>query len=165
MKKIQIISDISDESYAKFSAELAEYETNKKHRGPVIVELSSPGGNAYDALAFWARIKNSPKDIHIYAFGLIASAAVLVLAAGDKRIMSKTAWVMVHEDSVQDLTANVTEMEKFSKHARDLENQWNDLLESATTTDAGVWEMLHKDTTYLSSDQCKEFGLIDEEML
>lgn len=158
-RKLYITTEISDESYTKFSKRLTMLES--RGSGPIEVELFSAGGDAYAALAFSARMRASPCVIRIHARGLIASAAVLILAAGDIREMAKEAWVMVHEDSGEN-SGNVSELMKQALHMEALEDQWAVLLEERSSTSAEAWRKLHNETKYLTSSQCLALGLIDK---
>lgn len=159
IRVMRIIGDINELAFENFSEELHEAEINKEKK--VIVELSSSGGSAYDALAFYSRMKNSLVEIEVHVYGYVASAAVLVLAAGDIRLMAREAWVMVHEDSVQKLTAKVTDLETNARHMRRLEDQWNALLAKNSSADAVKWGDLHKRETHLSAYDCIHFGLVE----
>lgn len=155
---IRLIGEINEEAFEKFSEQLAKFEESPNK--PVYLDLSSGGGSAYDALAFAARIRLSACNIHIRAYGLVASAAVIILAVGDIRHMASECWVMVHEDSAE-LTGDVVHLERESKHLRELEDQWVQILEDNTKTDWRVWRQLHKDCAYLTPQKCLEYGLID----
>lgn len=164
MNRIAIIGEINTEAYLKFSDELYEIENELKGKeefGFVELELSSEGGSAELALAFSARIRTSPIAVYVKVYGLVASAAVLILASGDKRYMTKEAWVMVHEEGLE-LEGDVSSVEKQAKHYRRLEDQWAYLLASMTTTGIQKWNELHKAETYLNAKQCLELGLIDK---
>lgn len=156
---IRLIGVISEDSFKLFSEQLAELEASGDHA--VIVELCSGGGSSYDALAFAGRIRNSPCDIVIRAYGLVASAAVLVLAAGDVRYMASEAWCMVHEDSNK-LRGQVYELEREASHMRRMEEQWDVLLAELTNTSTAIWAQLHRKTTYLTATECLAFGLVDK---
>lgn len=163
---IRIIGPINEESFKTFSEELAEHEFDVKSKAKFTtakVELASTGGSAYDALAFAARIRNSPCDIIIRAYGLVASAAVIILAAGDTREMASEAWVMVHEDSDKP-RGNVTLLETEVSQLRRLETQWAQELARYCNNKTTVeqWSKLHKQTTYLSATECLERGLVDK---
>jgi ATP-dependent protease ClpP protease subunit len=160
-KKINIIGDIDHTAYLEFCETIDRLE--KKPRGIIPIELVSDGGDAYIALAFADKIQRSKHEIHITVRGLVASAAVLILAAGDKRMASSTAWIMVHEDEVPlNENARVAEIEKDVKHARRLEHQWNNLLSMSTKADSATWARLHKDETYLVAHEALKLGLITE---
>ncbi len=156
--RIQVIGQITTEAYGAFSEAMLTPEAKKQ---PVLIELNSPGGDAIAALAFAARIRRSPSQVTIVVYGEACSAAVIILAYGHRRLMTKEAWVMVHEDSGK-VKGSVVELEVQVTQARRLEYQWIDLLETITGTSSETWEKLHKATTYLDSKQCKELGLIDE---
>jgi len=157
---IYVVGDIDFVAFKSFSKKLSGFEDIQS--GCVEVLLMSEGGSADAALAFFDRIRNSDIPVHITATGIVASAAVLLLAAGDKRRMTETAWVMVHEESVEcgDMTAS--EMEKNAEHHRRIENQWNNLLEITTGTVAAEWAELHKYEEFLNPQDCADLGLIDE---
>lgn len=159
MKKLYIVGEINYEAYQKFSESLTELED--KGFKYIAIELVSDGGDAMAALAFSSRIRNTNCDITIIALGNVASAATLILASGDFRMMSKDAWVMVHEDSGE-VSGTVSEMEREVKHLRALEYQWNDLLFKLTNTEARVWQDYNKRTTYLNAEECLKLGLVDK---
>ncbi len=159
MSKIYIVGDINEESFQKFSEELTELEN--EDASTINIELLSAGGIAVDALAFAARMRMSPRNLTITAYGEVASAAVLILAYGAVRRMTKEAWVMVHEDSGK-CNGDVSTVEKRAKHWRRMEDQWNLLLSQNTNADVETWAQLHKDETYLSAEECLNLGLIDE---
>jgi ATP-dependent Clp protease protease subunit len=159
-KKIYIIGDIDAESYTKFALSMDKRESEPE-AGIIPIELASEGGDPYIALAFYDKMCSSKHHIHITVRGLAASAAVLLLAAGDIRYMAESAWVMVHEDSPEiSEDIKVTEFEKAAAHSRRLEIQWNAILELRTGTPALTWSELHKAETYLDSNECLKLGLI-----
>jgi len=163
--RLYIHGDIDTESYSKFSTELAELENklSANYKDYIDVELVSDGGSAYDAIAFHDRIRNSRLDIRITGSGLVASAAVLILAAGDYRILTKNSWVMVHEDSVLGVEEKeVHQVEKQVAHFRRLEDQWCELLAERSTEISEMWTTLHRAETYMTPGDCLEYGLIEE---
>ena len=145
------------ETFKDFSKKLDKASQDSEE---VLIELSSPGGDSYAALAYASAIRKYSYDLTVEAYGLVASAAVLVLAAGGIRLMNKESWVMVHENSGT-LEGNVLELEREAGQLRRLEVQWAEILASVTKTKAEVWTALHKETTYLSAEQCLALGLID----
>lgn len=161
MRKVYLTGDIDEESFKEFCERLDELETQSED--PIEVELNSIGGNALDAVAFLSRIRLSPCEVNITVFGLAGSAAVLVLAAGDYRRMTKESWVMVHEDSCTLKHVTTSELEKQTKIARALEDQWCTLLESLTGTKKETWAALHKSgDLYIMPKECVQLGLADE---
>lgn len=162
LHKIYITGDIDDAAFAKFNKSLSRLEHTSKLFQVIKIELISGGGDPYAALAFYDRIRQSKREIHITAYGLVASAAVIILAAGAKRYMAPSSWLMVHEDSMSnDESATVSEIERDAKHFRRLEDQWSALLSSVTPTSIAKWTELHKAETYLTAQECLTLGIID----
>ena len=160
-RKLYIIGPIDWESYATFSEDLDTLvdENNKK---PITIELASDGGDAQAALAFYDKIRNCVCDVTVIGTGSVASAAVLILAAGDYKVLTRSAWVMVHEEVITEASYHsVTHGENEFKHYRALENQWNYLLSICTSTSADKWGQMHKCTTYLTAQDCLALGLVD----
>lgn len=158
--KLRILRDIDIESYKEFSNSLTKIEN--EHEGlPITLELNSEGGDIYTALAFAARIRLSPLKINITVYGFVASAAIIILASGERREMAKEAWVMVH-DSSDKLKGSLTDLERESKHLRRLEDQWVGLMEELTGTPASMWSELQAKTTYLNAEECLKLGLVDK---
>ncbi len=163
-KKIYIVGEISYESYLEFSKELDKLKTSKKYKR-VLISLTSDGGDAFAALAYYDKIKSFEKNhlpIEIVGNGLIASAAVLILAAPSKRFMTPNAWVMLHEDEViLDEGVRVSQAEREIKTARRIEDQWCKLLAESTLDFTDLhWKKLHKKETWLNADECKRLNLI-----
>lgn len=157
MIRFNLIGDIDEEAYKSFVELLDGTDQD------LTMELASHGGDALVALAFHDKIKSYKGNVAITASGIVASAAVLILAAGDKRLMRENAWVMVHEDvSLVDKNDRVTRAETQVKISRRLEIQWNTLLARSTGTDALRWEDLHAQETWLSAKECEGLGLIDK---
>lgn len=68
--------------------------------GPELtVEISSPGGDAFTAVAMYNGLRASGKEITTRVMGVAASAASLIFMAGDKRVMPKNTHLMVHNPS------------------------------------------------------------------
>lgn len=163
--KIFISGDITIESFVDFTKRLRKAELLAEQipdeEGSIDITLISPGGDAQVALAYFDRIQASPLKVNIIATGIVASAAVLILAAGHTRRMTKNAWVMVHEES-GDISGDVHSIEKEVAHWRRLETQWTKLLASVTVTSAEQWAELHKKETYITPEQCLAYGLIED---
>lgn len=159
--KIYVVGDITPELYEAFARELDAKEHNKAEGSIVEVELSSEGGDAYVSLAFADRIRRSPCEVRITGTGFVASAAVLILASGDFRRMTKESWLMVHEES-DELSGEVHEIERAAKHYRSMEDQADRLLAENSRLTKEEWKQYHKDTTYLTADECLRIGLIEE---
>jgi ATP-dependent Clp protease, protease subunit len=160
-RTLYITGEITEDSFVSFKKKVMNrLSENKK---PIEVVLTSEGGDAYAALAYYDFITSVDVDIHICATGLVASAAVVILAAGDVRRMTRSAWVMCHEDQPEfEEEARVSQLERDIAHARRMEDQWNMLLAFESKINPREWARIHERETYLSAEECLNIGLIDE---
>ena len=65
-------------------------------RKPIKIETSNFGGDLYHGLGIYDRIKLSPCHIIMHGYGPIMSAGSLIFQAGDKRLLSPNATMMLH---------------------------------------------------------------------
>lgn len=158
-RKIHVHGEISTESYDKFAKRMSRLERDGS--GVIELELFSEGGLACAALAYSARIRRSPCAVRITAYGLVASAAVLILAAGDDRHMAKDAWLMVHEDSISEFEGDATAVRRLTKQLDLMENQWSQLLAELTNASKEEWMRLHSIEQYISAEECLRLGIAD----
>lgn len=153
---INIIGDISEESFATFVTQVEDARDRD-----IKINLSSAGGDAMTSLAYYDYMKNSSKRFTITVYGQAQSAAVLLLAAADEVHMAENAWVMVHQSS-DELSGEVHEIAREASHMQRLEDQCNALLALNSNASSVDWAEMHRKTTYLSARECLELGLIDK---
>ena len=128
---------------------------------PVELHVQSTGGNVMSALAIVDQIANSPVPIHSYVEGFAASAATLWTISCHKRYASKNSLMLLHQLSAS------TEG-KFDKMKEEVLNFElimslieNIYLENTSMNSTELKSLLSKDR-WLSSNQCLEYGIIDE---
>ena len=77
---------------AKLLAEHPSVET-------INVEINSPGGDLFDAVAIVAQLQRHPARVVAHVDGVAASAASVIAMAGDEIRMAEGAFIMIHEAS------------------------------------------------------------------
>ena len=159
MRKIKLIGEVNEVMYEHFSTELDELLA--KSSKPIEVELNSEGGLSIDALAIVGRMKTAPCPFYVTVYGRAMSAAVLILAAGNRRRMSNIAWLMYHEDCGK-VKGNTSDMKFAALRFEQEEQQWAELLQKYTGRAASQWRAFAKQTTYFSAEEALKVGLIDE---
>lgn len=157
---IRIIGEINYEVLSNFSNELAALES-ESHQD-ITVELCSEGGDTYAGLGFYSKIVNSPCDITVKAFGCVMSAATVILSAGDRRMMHKDCWMMVHDDSQHVDAPNGRIAVSEAKHLDELENHWAEILSRCCEVNPELWREMSLKTTYLRPAILKGLGFIHE---
>lgn len=161
MALIRVIGAIDDDSYAIFSAAVAEAEHNNEDE--IDLELCSGGGLDCAALAFVARMRMSTCKFYVTVCGHAESAATLILPCGAMRYMSKESWVMIHESADTHKGLTTTELERVAGRQRQMEDQWTTILASKTKLSKKEWDKLHRGgDRYMTPHDCLVSGLIDE---
>jgi ATP-dependent protease ClpP protease subunit len=66
-------------------------------RGPVTVRLNSGGGIATEGQAIYHALKDHPGEVTVLIEGAAASAASLLAMAGDRIVMRRGSWLLIHD--------------------------------------------------------------------
>ncbi len=139
-----------------FLASLAAVE------GPALdVEISSPGGDVFAAVAMYNGLRASGKEITTRVMGVAASAASLIFMAGDKRIMPKNTHLMVHNPSAWEggnADAHREAAEMLDKIGTTVRSTY---VARSGMTDEAMTVLLSKDT-WLTADESLANGLATE---
>jgi ATP-dependent Clp protease protease subunit len=64
--------------------------------GEIEIHIFSNGGDPFAALAIYAELKRRSENVNVYIDGIAASAATVILCAGDTVFMDETSMLMVH---------------------------------------------------------------------
>jgi ATP-dependent Clp protease protease subunit len=90
------------------------------------------------------------------------SAAAVILACGTgTRSMSENSTVMVHEGSAFEV-GKTSDVVKGADHLKKLQTNINRILGEVTKKDKEFWTETSKQDTYLTSDQCLKYGIVDK---
>jgi ATP-dependent Clp protease protease subunit len=125
------------------------------------VEISSPGGSVADALAMYNGLRASGLSITTKVMGAAMSAASLVFMAGEKRVMPKNTYLMLHNPSTI-VGGNAEDM----RDAADMLDKIGGLVRATYSTRSGIAEdklaeILSKDS-FFSADESVALGLATE---
>lgn len=155
--------DVDDSGLELINKALDEFDVGEAPK-PFKIVVSSYGGTLYDAFGIIDRIKDSKCHIMTYGSGKIMSAATLILAAGDERVIGNNAWFMMHQSrgSMEDgTTFDNAELEM--KHWKELENQmyWAYEKLSGNTTKANTFKKLCKKDYFMRAEDVLKLGLVD----
>ena len=124
--------------------------------------LSSYGGDVYSMLGIIDYFKTLPVKVNTHCYGACMSAAAVILSCGTgKRSMTQNSTVMVHEGSAFE-AGKTTDVLKGADHLKKLQSNINRILGEVTGKDQEFWEEVSKQDTYLTSEECLEYGIVDE---
>src|SRR5690606_18216998 len=65
-------------------------------KGPVTVNLNSPGGDMFEGLAIYNLLREHPGEVTVKVLGLAASAASIIAMAGDEVQVPRAGFLMIH---------------------------------------------------------------------
>ena len=161
-----LYGDISETSWwgdeitpREFASDLASCNGNE-----LTMRINSGGGDVFAAQAIHNMIKAYAGKVTAHIDGLCASAATIIACAADKVIMPSNALYMIHNPSV--FLGDSFDADGLTKMAN--------YLESVKQTIANVYlsrsdvltpeqiNTLMDDETWLTADEAKSYGLIDE---
>lgn len=128
--------------------------------------INSPGGSVSAGLAIYDTMQYIKPDVSTICMGMAASMASVLLAAGapGKRFALPYSRVMIHQP-LGGVQGQASEIEITAREILRLRDEMNGILASHT---GQTKEKIAQDTdrdNYMSSQQAKEYGLIDEVVL
>lgn len=141
-----------------FRAAMAQFEDD----ADIEVHLASPGGDVDGAFIMLNALSERKDHVTIHTEGTVASAATLLLCAdGVKVVAHKGSVFMIHMTSTA-LYGNAEELQK----AREMLSKYDDeivhILSSRMTVDEAKVRELLESETWLSAQEAKDLGLVDE---
>jgi ATP-dependent Clp protease protease subunit len=139
-----------------------EAENPKKE---VHMYINSPGGLVTAGMAIYDTMQYVRPQIHTYCIGQAASMGSLLLCAGKKgdRYALPNARVMVHQPSAS-YYGQAVDIGRHAQEIVKLKRRLNEIYAKHTgQTVEAIEKMLDRDT-YLTGEEAKAFGLIDNVM-
>lgn len=137
---------------------------SKDPKKDIQLYINSPGGVLTSALAIYDTMQYIRCPVSTVCVGSAASGAAVLLAAGTKgkRFSLPNAQILLHQVAVSGVSGQAIEVEIAAKQIIKLKGKVNKILAKHT---GQPLERLEKDTDrdfYLSAEEAKEYGVIDE---
>lgn len=157
---ICLTGDISQEMYDVFEVGMAKMESQSK--ATITVKINSPGGSTYAAMGIIGRLKESKCRIITKGYGHVMSAATLILASGDKCLMSNDAFFMWHESSYE-ISGRHSENKALVAQVEREERFWIERMVERSNQNFEFWSKngIGIDA-YFSAEELKDLEVIDE---
>jgi ATP-dependent Clp protease protease subunit len=161
---IFVTGPIEDYGASLITAQLLflEAENPKKE---VHMYINSPGGLVTAGLAIYDTMQYVRPPIQTFCIGQAASAASLLLCAGKKgdRFALPNARVMVHQPSAS-FYGQAADIARHAQEIVKLKRRLNEIYAKHTgQTVEAIEKMLDRDT-YMTAEEAKNFGLLDQVM-
>jgi len=126
--------------------------------------INSPGGSVSSALAIYDTIQYVKNNVSTICVGIAASAAAVILAAGEKskRYSLPNAKIMIHQPIVQGMEGQVTDIEIHARELLKTKDQLNKILAKHTGQKV---DRISKDVErdyFMTTEEAKAYGIIDD---
>ncbi len=127
--------------------------------------FSSPGGSIFDGMELFDFLRDLSGKGHRVTtggMGMAASMAGILVQAGDHRWLSKECWLLIHRASFM-TWGSTYEIEDQVKLIKRIEDRIIDIFCSRSElTPQKIRKNWERRDWWLTADECKELGLIDE---
>lgn len=162
---IFLTGEIYDEMASLICAQLLFLESENPHKD-ICLYINSPGGVVTSALSILDTMSYIRCDIMTMCIGQACSAGSLLLTAGTKgkRFALPNARVMIHQPSggakgqATDIVIQANEIVKLRQNL-------NQIYANCTGQKLPVIEKAMERDNFMSAEEAKKFGLIDEVMV
>lgn len=156
---------INDEVANIVTAQMLFLESTDRTRD-IQMYINSPGGSVYSGLGVYDTMQYITPDVSTICIGMAASMAQVLLCAGTKgkRTALKHSRIMMHQPSgaiggqASDIEITVNEIRKIKKNLYDI------IANHTGKTGKQVEKDCDRDY-WLTSEEAKEYGLVDEVLL
>lgn len=155
--------DESDNTKQAMRNQLKQIDSIKADR--IIVNISSLGGDVDHGLAIHDLLASHPSTVETNVIGMTASAATIIAQAGNVRKMSDNALYLVHKAWTIGM-GNANDFEALVGDLRKLDDRIANIYSKRSGFDRDDFISLmnesNGDGIWISADEAKDYGLIDE---
>jgi len=127
--------------------------------------INSPGGSVSAGLAIYDAMQFIGCPVHTYCMGMAASMAAVLLAAGTKgkRYALPNSKMIIHQPRVgEGIYGQVTDLLIHAEDIQKEKDRMNQIMAKHTGQSIEVIERATDRDKYLTPDEAKAFGLVDE---
>ena len=130
----------------------------------IYLYINSPGGSVSAGLAIFDTMNFVKADVQTIVLGMAASMGSFLLTAGQANVSAlPNAEIMIHQP-LGGAQGQATEIEIAARHILDTRQRLNSILAERTGQPIEVIERDTDRDNYMTAEQAKEYGLIDEVM-
>jgi ATP-dependent Clp protease protease subunit len=160
-----IVGPINEQTANLVVAQLLFLESENPNKD-IAIYINSPGGVVTSGLAIYDTMQYIRPDISTVCIGLAASMGSLLLTAGakGKRFATPHAKIMVHQPS-GGFQGQATDIEIHAKDILATRTRLNQIYVQHTGQDMRVIEDAMERDKFMTPEDAKGFGLIDEVIL
>jgi ATP-dependent Clp protease, protease subunit len=159
---IFLMGPIEDHGASLITAQLLFLEAENPDKD-ISLYINSPGGVVTSGLAIYDTMQYIRPDVVTICIGQAASAGSLLLCAGatGKRYALPHARIMTHQPS-GGFQGQATDIEIHAREIMAVKRRLNEIYVRHTGQKLADVEAIMERDTFMSAEQAKEFGIVDE---
>ncbi len=154
--------EVNDVSASVVVAQLLFLEADDPEKD-IQLYINSPGGSVTAGMAIYDTMKYIKCDVSTVCIGMAASMGAFLLAGGakGKRFALPNAEIMIHQPS-GGAQGQATEIQIAAEHILRTKQKLNEILAANTGQDLETIKADTERDNFMSAQEAKEYGLIDE---
>nr|WP_310795786.1 head maturation protease, ClpP-related [Heyndrickxia oleronia] len=134
---------------------------NEAGTNDIIINLNSPGGDAYDGIAIHNRLKRHEGKVTIFVDGWACSAASIIALSADELIMGNGSMFMIHE-AATGIWGKKGDLLKEADMLSKLDESLIDIYMTKANVDRDKMVELIEAETWFSAEETMDIGFADK---
>jgi len=130
-------------------------------KGPVTVNVNSPGGDMFEGLAIYSLLREHDGEVTVKVLGLAASAASVIAMAGDTVQISRSGFLMIHNAWLM-AVGNRHDLRDVADMLEPFDTAMADIYSVRTGNEAKAIAKLMDKETWLGGSAAIDQGFADE---
>lgn len=137
--------------------------TSQNSKEDIKLYINSPGGQVTSALAIYDTMQYVKPNVYTICVGMAASAAALLLLAGEKgkRMILPNGEVMIHQ-VMGGAQGQATDIDIHAKHILNIKKRLNEIMARHTGQKLEKVERDAERDYFMSADEAKKYGIVDK---
>lgn len=125
------------------------------------IYINSPGGSVFDGMAIYNQLKRHRAYKNVYVDGIAASIASVIALAGDKIVIPKNAYFMIHQATAIGW-GTATDFRKMADMLDTVEEGILNVYEGHSTLVRKEIKAMMEAETWMTGEEAAEYGFADE---
>lgn len=163
-RRLFFCKDVNIESSRDIIRKLWYLEINDPGK-PILFVISSPGGSVDAGFAIWDQVKMISSPVTTLVTGLAASMGSILSLCADpgKRYATPNSRIMIHQPALHGLIqGQATDLDIHAKEILKTRDSLIQIYMKATGKDFTTIEKALDRDTWMTADEAKDFGLLDQ---
>lgn len=130
-------------------------------KGPVTVNVNSPGGDMFEGLAIYNLLREHDGEVTVKVLGLAASAASVIAMAGDTVQIARAGFLMIHNAWVM-VVGNRNDLIEVADTLKPFDTAMASIYAARTGQDIKAMGKLMDNESWIGGEAAVEDGFADE---